>query len=446
MKENQKAYIVAVDMGYGHQRAAYPLLFHAATPLEWKASSSQIISADDYPGISFFDKLVWTTVRKIYEMFSRTSTIPLIGRYIFDILDYVQRIEPFYPRRDLSKPMFQSRRLYATIRKGHGKHLIEALNKNSLPFFTTFFAPAFFADEHGYKGEIYCLCTDSDISRAWAPLDPKKSRIIYCAPSIRVKERLLLYGVRSEKIVFTGFPLPKEILGSKKGLEIAKASLARRIGKLDPNGTYQKKYAALIAKQLGKKFPIVADNDPLTITFAVGGAGAQIKIGIAILSSLHKEIKAGKIKLNLVAGSSKNVQRKYWDALHAMGIHKENGVKIIYDPTKYEYLKEFNDVLRKTDILWTKPSELSFYAGAGLPIIIAPPLGAHEKYNRRWLLMNGAGFDQNNPVQVNEWLADWLKGGILAEAAMNGFINTPKLGTFNIEELIFSGRKPDPSA
>jgi hypothetical protein len=121
-------------------------------------------------------------------------------------------------------------------------------------------------------------------------------------------------------------------------------------------------------------------------------------------------------------------------------------VKIIYDPTKYEYLKEFNDVLRKTDILWTKPSELSFYAGAGLPIIIAPPLGAHEKYNRRWLLMNGAGFDQNNPVQVNEWLADWLKGGILAEAAMNGFINTPKLGTFNIEELIFSGRKPDPSA
>ena len=439
MEAFKKAYIVAADMGYGHMRAAYPFLDIAATPEDWKIGKPAIISANNYPGIPLFDKLIWESIRKIYEWFSRTNTIPFIGKYLFDILDYIQRIEPFYPKRDLSAPRFQTKRLYTTIKNGHGRHLIKELNKNPLPLFTTFFVPAFFADEHGYKGDIYCLCTDTDISRAWAPLHPKKSRIIYCAPNERVKERLELYGVRPEKIVLTGFPIPKEILGGER-CEAARAALARRIGKLDPEGVYQEKYASLISKELGRSHPVVYGAKPIVITFAVGGAGAQSKIGVAILKSLLHEIKNRKIKLNLVAGSSLMVYKGFQNVLRGMGISEGAGVDIIYRQDKFEYFKEFNRTLIDTDVLWTKPSELSFYAGTGLPIIIAPPLGSHEKYNRKWLLKNGAGLDQYDPRYTNKWLGDMLSMGSLAEAAMSGFLNMPKKGADNIKNLILHGK------
>ncbi|PIV64865.1 MAG: hypothetical protein COS09_02615, partial [Candidatus Nealsonbacteria bacterium CG01_land_8_20_14_3_00_12] len=98
--------------------------------------------------------------------------------------------------------------------------------------------------------------------------------------------------------------------------------------------------------------------------------------------------------------------------------------------------KEFNQKLRKTDILWTKPSELSFYAALGLPIIIAPPIGSQEEFNKRWLLKSGFGALEENPSYTDQWLFDWLNRGYLAEAAMEGFIEGEKLGTINIQKII----------
>ena len=34
-------------------------------------------------------------------------------------------------------------------------------------------------------------------------------------------------------------------------------------------------------------------------------------------------------------------------------------------------------MLRETDVLWTKPSELCFYPALGIPLIMSAPLGAH---------------------------------------------------------------------
>ncbi|MEK7072745.1 MAG: hypothetical protein AAB969_04190, partial [Patescibacteria group bacterium] len=102
-----------------------------------------------------------------------------------------------------------------------------------------------------------------------------------------------------------------------------------------------------------------------------------------------------------------------------------------------EFFKEFNKVLRKTDILWTKPSELSFYCALGIPIITAPPICSQEIFNQRWLRFIGAGVKEDEPRYVNEWLPDWLKSGWLAEAAMQGFLEAPKFGTYNIEKIIF---------
>ncbi len=443
-KTYKKAYVIAVDMGYGHQRAAEPLKDFATAPGSM-GGDGVIISSNSYAGIPKADRRKWEGSRKIYEKISRLKHLPIIGNWIFAILDYIQRIEPFYPERKMSGSTLQLKQMYKWMKKGWGKDLIDRLNKNPLPIIATFFTPAFFAEEHGYKGDIYCICTDTDISRAWAPLVPEKSRIKYLAPNRRVKERLQEYGIREENIFITGFPLPKENIGDD--LNILKQSIGQRIVNLDPDHRYRHKYEKTIKEFIGGEYchkdcPI---THPLTITFAVGGAGAQREIGVTILKSLHDKIDKGEIILNLVAGVKNEVYLYYQKYIRKLGLEKENNghVNILYAETKTEYFKRFNEMLLTTDILWTKPSELSFYAGLGLPIIMAPPIGAQEHYNRAWLEAIGAGVDQDNPEYTNEWLEDWLQSGWLAEAAMEGFLDAPRNGAYHIEEIVLKGKKSE---
>ncbi len=48
----------------------------------------------------------------------------------------------------------------------------------------------------------------------------------------------------------------------------------------------------------------------------------------------------------------------------------------------------------------------------------------------------GAALPQENPCYTNQWLFDLLDSGWFAEAAMQGYIEAEKLGTFNIEHII----------
>ena len=96
----------------------------------------------------------------------------------------------------------------------------------------------------------------------------------------------------------------------------------------------------------------------------------------------------------------------------------------------------FRSVLRTTDILWTKPSELSFYAALGLPIVMSPPLGSQETFNRRWLLKIGAGIDQPESLRADRWLRDALDNGELAQAAWNGYEKAEKNGTYRIMDIL----------
>jgi hypothetical protein len=101
-----------------------------------------------------------------------------------------------------------------------------------------------------------------------------------------------------------------------------------------------------------------------------------------------------------------------------------------------EYYDKFNLALRKTDILWTKPSELSFYSALALPIIIAPTIGSQEEFNRSWLLKSGFGIDQREVINVKDWFYDYLHSGYFAEMAMKGFIDGEQMGTIKIKEEI----------
>jgi len=427
MNQNQqnKAWIIAVDMGYGHQRTAFPLR---------DLSANEIINANHYEGIPEKDRLIWETSRKFYEFISNTKRIPLIGNFAFSLFDKFQRILSYYPKRDLSKPNNNLKRIFSLIGKGWGENLIKTLSANPLPFITTFFTPAFMAEVFNYPGQIFCVICDADIARSWVSLDPKKSKIKYFAPSTWAIDRLKQYGVKEENIYLTGYPLPKENIGRNK--EIVKEDLSFRLLNLDPKKEYRKLYSPVIEDYIGK-LPEKSDH-PLTIMFSIGGAGAQKEMCCKILKSLSQKIKNNEIKIILSAGIKKEVKDFLIDNVKKVGLESElnKNIEIVFSDNINNYFSIFNRKLRKTDILWTKPSELSFYAGLGLPIIIAPSIGSQEDFNRRWLLHVGAGFLQQNLKYTDQWLFDLLEGGRLAEGAMQGFVEIEKMGAYNIEKII----------
>lgn len=427
-----KAWVVAVDMGYGHQRAAYPL--RELSP------SGKVLIANNYAGIPRRDYRIWNNGRKTYEFFSRTTSIPIFGKYIWGAFDKIQSIDDFYPRRDLSRPTIQVRQEYALVRTGFGKHLISELNKQDIPLITTFFTVAFMAEEHGFKNEIYVIICDSDISRAWVAINPKKSKIKYLAPCRRVVDRLKLYGVPEKNIFLTGFPLPDENVGGNN-LANVKNDLRNRIINLDPEHRYRNKYGDTIKKYFPDLNPDTPSQRQFTITFAVGGAGAQRNLAKDILVSLRDKIINNEIAFNLVAGSRTDVYSYFKKAIIDSRLVKQFGknLNIIFSQHKEEYFKEFNAALRNSDVLWTKPSELVFYSALGLPIIMAPSVGSQENYNRTWLKTVGAGISQQEPKYTNEWLFDWVKSGWLAEAAMAGFLDARQFGVRNIIDVVFRG-------
>jgi len=120
---------------------------------------------------------------------------------------------------------------------------------------------------------------------------------------------------------------------------------------------------------------------------------------------------------------------------------KINGnIEVVYSNNIDEYFDAFNKVLKETDILWTKPGELSFYTALGLPIVITNAIGSQEKFNQKWLYEIQAGIKQENPDYTAQWLFDYLKRGRFADAAWSGFLKARKLGTFKIIELVETGK------
>ncbi|MDP2631234.1 MAG: hypothetical protein Q8P30_00510 [Candidatus Uhrbacteria bacterium] len=428
------AHVVAVNMGYGHERPAHVLRRFAV--------GGKIIIANEYEGIPEHDKRLWDNGRKIYEKISRFKKVPILGRVVFSLMDELQKIPEFYPRRDLSSPSLQVRELYYLIRqKDHMRHLIEKLSKNPKPLVCTFMSPAFAAEEFGYPEEIFCLCTDADVNRAWAPLHPRKSRIRYFAPNGRVVERLQLYGVSPGNVELTGFPLPTENVGGLDA-KVALVDLQRRICNLDPNGIFVAHTGQALTTYLGPQYCKNIKTKPsqaINLAFAIGGAGAQRENGIVIAKSLSRAIKQGKIILHLVAGTRPDVDEYFRKEIRNIGLGdalKKGGINILFEKDRAEYFENFTKLMRKIDILWTKPSELSFYTGLGIPVIMAPTVGSQEDYNHKWLEQVGGGIDQLDPRYANEWLFDWIESGALASKAWNGFIEAPTHGAYRIADVL----------
>ncbi len=422
-----QAWVVSINMGLGHQRATYPL----------REIAHEDILLIGTPSVSSQQEIkLWTKLTHTYEFLSKIKKVPIIGEPLYGIVDRIQNIPPLYPLRDMSKPCFNNAIINRYIKRGLGETLMDKVKKEPFPFISSYPVPAMIADYYEHSRN-YCIVCDAQINRAWVNSDPAKSKIMYMAPCGRSVHRLRQYGVPDERIFLTGFPLPKTLLGGPD-LEILKHDLGQRLNYLDPNNRFWPLHGMNVEHFIGKKNMQPLKQRVLNITYAVGGAGAMKEVGLQIAGSLKPYIKNRELKVNLIAGVRKEVRDYFETGLKELGF-SEGEVYVLYSDSIYDYFEKFNALMRITDILWTKPSELSFYAGLGLPVVMCPPLGSQEVYNRQWLIEIQAGIDEKDPRYTHQWLMHLLEQGRLAEAAWDGFLKARKYGTFKIEEILLTG-------
>jgi len=425
-------WLVSADMGYGHQRAIYPL--------KELSRGGEIINANTSPNASPRERRLWKTMLRTYEFMSRAGKLPVVGDSITRMLDSLLYIPKYYPKKERLQPTLQVKYLKRSIEKGLCNGIIQQIGRPMLPMITSFYSSAIAAEMAGHQ-YIFCIICDTDINRVWASEHASTSKIIYFASGSIAAQRLLSYGVPEKNILLTGFPLSLELLGDRN-LDVLKDNLSRRLKNIDPNERFYSLYKHSVQAFLQNDESYFTDSvthkKSITITYAVGGAGAQKEIGGQIVESLSKKIKKGKVKINLVAGTRPEV-RDYFIAVKKGYTDNNDNVQIIWANNNETYFDLFNQCMQTTDVLWTKPSELSFYCALGIPIIMTPAIGPQEKCNRRWLREIGAGFKQKNPKHTNQWLFDMIKKGRLAEAAWSGFLKGRKYGTYNIIDFLAKG-------
>jgi UDP-N-acetylglucosamine:LPS N-acetylglucosamine transferase len=412
--------LVAIEMGYGHLRPAHALAGELRVP---------VLEADRPPLAGAGEQELWARVRHLYEGLSRISAGPW-GRALPGVLDGITHIPPLHPERDLSAPTAGARVLEWLVGRGLGAGLARRLEEPGGALLTTFFAPAVASDQRS-RAPIWCVVTDSDVNRIWVPVDPRGSRVRYFAPSPRVVRRLVAYGVPRERITFSGFPLPGELVGGRERTALRR-NLAARLVRLDPDGVFTGARRAELERELG---PLPADQRgvPPLVTFAIGGAGAQVDVAEAVLAALRAPLREGRVRLALVAGVRAAVAARFRAAVAATDAP---GVSVLHEPDLPAYLQGMNELLARTDILWTKPSEMSFFAALGLPVVFSAPVGVHEAYNRRWVIESGGGLAQREPAHAAGWLGEWLADGTLAATAWSGATRLPSVGLYAIAEEV----------
>ncbi len=411
-----RAVVAAIDMGYGHLRPAAALADFLQT---------EVLQMDRPPLGDARDLRFWESTREIYEPLTRFSQQPFVGPPMRALLNAVTAIPEPWPARDLSAATQGTKWMQRAARDGVGAALADHLRKADAPLMTTFYAAAILAELHGAE-RLHCLITDSDINRVWAPPDPARSSIVYFAPSERARRRMLSYGVRPERVRMTGYPLPHELVGGRERTAL-KANLAARLSRLRVKGPLRERAE-------GELGPLPETKEAPLVVFAVGGAGAQVPLARKLVRGVRKQIEEGVLRLALVAGRRKEVAAALREALYQNSLDGQGDV--LEDPDVFGYIRRLNELLARADALWSKPSEMTFFAGLGLPFISAPPVGVHENWNLRWAVDRGAALPQHDPASAGGWLQEWIEDGVLAGAAWSGYTHLPQLGLYEIGDTI----------
>jgi hypothetical protein len=358
---------------------------------------------------------MWRKALKGYNWISKNQQLPVIGKPLFSILDSLLAIDPLNENRGRRKRSLPLSLVEYAVNSGACDDLSKCNGGEMV--LTSFYTPAIYFSKKKTDVKVYCQICDTDLSRVWVPRNLSKN-IIYLATCTRAYKRLLSYGVAKANIHITGFPLPNELVGGV-GQSIAIKNYNDRLARF--NNTLEK----------------VSSNKPLRLFFAIGGAGAQIEIALQAARSLVFQIMSGEIEFVLIAPSQSN-WRKSIDAFKSKFFRKCQFFRVEYPDSLADYFSTFSDIIATTDVLWTKPSELSFYSALGIPIIISPPIGAQERANREWLIETGAGIDQMNPKSAHIWFKNLVISGSLKRMAIRGWETGIRTGAYTSLEIIGS--------
>jgi len=402
--EKKCVWVATADMGYGHMRAADPFS---------EIACERIILINNDAITPRKEQKYWRQILYYYEAFSRAKRIPVIGNVLFGLMNLLLKIPPADVSTDLSMPTFQVKMLRMQIKNGLCGGLTSHLSKHGGTLLTSFYAPAIAADMQGIK-DLFCIICDSDLNRVWVAEKPENSSITYFSPCHESTKRLLQYGVANDRIISTGFPLHPELIGSRN-LEIARDRFLRRMEKLEN---------VVVAHETSEN-----KTSPLTITFAIGGAGAQTDLAKILFDELYHLLINGTMEFTVIAGVRRDV-RQFFEGNKKMMACKN--FKLVWSKDQQTYFRDFTNAINQTDILISKPSEISFYAGLGIPFIIAPPIGAQEEFNRLWLLKNQSGVDLPEVSGFGNWLLKNIANGNFARIATNGYKKIEKGGFYKI--------------
>ena len=126
-KPDPCAHIVAVMMGMGHVRAAYPLR---------DISSDGILlygSMDNTPKIEY---RIWRKIRAPYYWFSRACEIPFLGKFFLRIIEHGSNTSaPIIPEKGRSRPNYAVMYLENQIKhRGLCRALIEKISRVARSF------------------------------------------------------------------------------------------------------------------------------------------------------------------------------------------------------------------------------------------------------------------------------------------------------------------------
>lgn len=424
LREPCEVIVTAPRMGYGHLRAAWSV----ARALDVEAHRS------DLPPIAEPHEVkTWNRLRTFYEKASRLSQARGPGIPAHWFLEWLAEIPPLHPERDLSAPTRSAHTMERLAAQGFGRALVRRLEATGATLVTTFYSDAIVADRAGLD-RVFCVVTDSDVNRVWAPMHPHDTRIRYFVPTRRCIRRLRAFGVPDANIEFTGFPLPPSLVGTDDDGALLR-NLAARLARLDPQGRFRERLGSL---RTLVPLPRKADDRPPLVVFAIGGAGTQTAIARRFLPGLRDAIRGGQLRLALVAGVRPEVARQLvaWVEKAGLDAHSGDGVRVIWKHDFPSYYRVFTDLLAEADVLWTKPGELVFYAALGLPLVLAPPVGVQERSNARWLLERGAAVRQRDTRHAGSWLLEMIEDGLLAGAAWSGFLRLPHDGSRRIARAV----------
>ncbi len=386
-------------MGFGHLRAAHNIL---------GLGNASLARVDRAPNVSTLDRFVWNSSLYFHTYGSRDAESR--NRILYEWFERLMRI----PEDHESPPLTESRFIRRLSQLGIGRLFFESLDGALPTLLHTFYLHAMLSVYRDYQGKNYLLLCDTDFHRVWVPVNPTRGSLQYMVPITKSADRLISYGVPPRRIHVTGFPLPVANTGGPDLVNLRDDFDARR-ARLKSNS-----------------------DTPLTVLFPFSGAGAYSNLLSELVMSMLDEVREGEVHLVVSCGDNEHALRSAGKLFRDCGLGDSEFAEILFDGDLFASFDRFNQVLKSTDVIITKPSEMVFYAALGIPMLFLPPIGAHEAKNRDYLISSNCAVNLVNLKDFPKWLKKERREGRLLELAETGMERLPKHGTFAIDELVRS--------